>query len=1131
MVLPIKTVELPFEGGLDQKADALWLEAGASLTAQNVIKNKRGSLQHRQGLQAITAAWNTNSLQVGAGSNASGSFTAGRRLTSLRGSPVLFGQGSGVVAQQQIVATLQDGNGLNEWSATDIVPSAYLFPPELVGPGPPITGECDCAVANGLELYVCLVALGTSRYLTVFGRDAALGSPWMRPVVLGTSGTASRPQVIVTAGRYFVVVWNDGAANNILASVFDSLAPTAPQIMGPTRINLTVGDGNGYTLGQPFDVATVSGDTGNFVLLYESIVGGVAHIKVAVITGSTLALVRNAAIDASDAQWTTDVGVSLANAQLSGCAIVADAGRNEIAFSYTWNVLRMSAGIFIYATLVQKESTINLLAGGAIGPIAATNSGTVVSVSFVRSAAGKSTYQTRWSPLGGAFEQNPAGNLIMPYIASWQWSDSGAAVVPNTVQFPSITPGVTLASKDLLFNGIAYCLGYCPSSTQGTFFLFADDAWANTTGTVIAFGAANGDYFPLRLEGIIAPRLSSGLRPKGGGFATLLSLSHIVPNSYLAGGAVMQAPFAQANSPSSMQVARIAFDLSSPLDKSAAELGQNLLVAGGVASGYDGSRFFELGFPYYPVITSITMAGAAGNLSAGTYLYIAQYRWRDTRGQIHLSARSAPYSIVAASTNTATVTIGTLGFTNKRKSISGIGNSPEGPWAEAPTRGTFVEILLYRTQVNANPPVYNNIVMNGGLATTNSAAAVAVTVSEGAADTAIIGNDLLNGDGSDGTQPGNILDNECGPAFQFGIVHQNRYFGIDGKNVWPTKVFTSFAGSAFNEATAFSVDAAQPRLTGAASMDDKLVLFDLLGPFVMTGQGPDDAGQNNDWQPPQRIPSDAGCVDWRSVVTTHDGVYFMSPVGRRLLTRNLQVVPVTQVDDIDTAQPTVTAALIHPTGGRILWTQNTDDAAAPRSGLIVADDYELNAWSESIVGASLGFVSAAAANEVTSVGPPTVFSRALYLLRADGVAMRESPTSNLDKLAAGGATSFVSLLWQSPWIKADGLQGWSQWMEVRVAFQVLDPCGITVTFAYGGKSAAVDTFSYTAAQVAAMPTNLPQLNLQPTRPQESSIQVTITDTVGGGSQVTGAGIRLQGVRIDYGAEPRGGYRTPIAQQG
>jgi hypothetical protein len=443
-------------------------------------------------------------------------------------------------------------------------------------------------------------------------------------------------------------------------------------------------------------------------------------------------------------------------------------------------------------------------------------------------------------------------------------------------------------------------------------------------------------------------------------------------------------------------------------------------------------------------------------------------------------------------------------------------------------------VKLYRTQVNGS--VYTNVLANDQPIVVMTTQFTSSLVTDGASDAAILSNALLYGDGTDGTTPGNILDSLCPPALQSLIVHQNRLFGVDGNRIWPSKVYTTGEGVGFNEATAFTVDDGPGPVLALASMDDKLIIFKSDRLLFMTGLGPADNGTGNDWSPPQRIVSDVGCVDWRGIVTTPDGIYFQSPCGRRLLTRDLHVVPVPSVEDLDGANPVVTSAVIHPTLNRVVWTENTDDVTAPRSGIVLSHDYILKAWTSAAVNdsaghASLGFVSACVGNVVTSLGPPSIIKPVLHLLRADGTVMREDIAggTSLDTATAAGAAIFVPATWTSPWIKSDGLVGWSIWRMVRVALQVIDPAGLTISIAYDYNPAPVDVRTFTAAQIAARGTTLWIEEIQPTRPRAASLQITITDS-SDPSTVTGAGFLFEGVRVDYDYET-GGQRAPIAQRG
>jgi hypothetical protein len=248
------------------------------------------------------------------------------------------------------------------------------------------------------------------------------------------------------------------------------------------------------------------------------------------------------------------------------------------------------------------------------------------------------------------------------------------------------------------------------------------------------------------------------------------------------------------------------------------------------------------------------------------------------------------------------------------------------------------------------------------------------------------------------------------------------------------------------------------------------------------------------------------------------------------LTRDLQVVPVTNVESNDQTYPAVTAAVLHPTTGRVITVQNTSDLVTPRLGVLTIRDYVTDSWSTAQyndgVRVNRGFVSAVIADAQVSAGPPAVMTPLLYVLRDDGVVLREQSSGN--SLDDGG---FVQYTWRSPWIRADGLVGFSNWNRVRLFFAKLDPAQvtITITYDYPGSSLGTDNWTKTTANIFTGQTLPGLLELRPTKTRAAALQITITDNVDTGTN-TGASFSLQAVRVDYDVEP-GGYRAGSSQRG
>jgi hypothetical protein len=356
---------------------------------------------------------------------------------------------------------------------------------------------------------------------------------------------------------------------------------------------------------------------------------------------------------------------------------------------------------------------------------------------------------------------------------------------------------------------------------------------------------------------------------------------------------------------------------------------------------------------------------------------------------------------------------------------------------------------------------------------------------------------LLYTDGTNGL-PG-IMDDVCPPAAQSVVVHNNRAFFLDGQRVWPTQTFTTFEGLAAHDTIGFSVDDGPGPLTGGASMDGNLILFKADRLFTMSGIGPDDGGAASDWSQPQRIASESGCIDWRSICVTPRGVYFLSRQGMRLLTRDLQVQPVPIVEAEIVNFPTPTSAVMHPTQNRMLLT-----VASPEASEILDHDYLVDSWTTAVMqgpGAPRRITSSVVANQ--SLGSSEV--SAYYTQLIGGQVFVESTTSNLD------ASLFVPMTWESPWVHAEGIEGFARFRRVELTWQNADPHQLSVYVAYdmapfGDAPTYYLIGTVTATMMAAMTTPMCQAVFQLPRQRAQAVRFKVLDAADGTvAAVTGAG--------------------------
>ena len=1131
-----KTIELPFSEGLSQKTDALWLQPGSASVAQNLVKLKTGSLAKRLGCSGLAQVGQIP--PSGTGNAVAATLTSGKRLLSYNNALTLIGQD----AWTDAIWSFDDASA--QPLLLDRTPETYVYPPTMIAgtsPNPGAAVPCartiqtDTAVLGGYEMHVWSVGDLTSGFnasLWYELRNATTGAvviPAQLLVPTGAhSGGVDVPKLIAvttSGGPVFVLTYSSTAGDaNIYATVFNIASFNWG---AETRINAVAGDAaypTGIWSTPPYDTCASIGETGFMGLVYEQKVAGNPFIGIVRLAVSTTAVtISSSGSAAVDALWNADT-----NPPLQGFALRVDAGNNECAFVYSWTsaapLTRVDFQILTWPLASTVATPINLLSSP--GPITAAtiNAAIVIAIERLGSVSGLTqAYKVDWSPGQTTFRQGDAASAY-PFIASYVVSQVAGGAIVATNQ-PRVTWNVALASRIVLQNGVGYVVGYVPSDLQGSHFLLADDALTDiTTPNSVGF---NRGYFPMRLVGNLTPRqasVQSSTQAMMGLTTAQWSrvATHWPQNPSYQGntGTVYQTLIPKDNSPITSAPTLFPIDFASTQSYAPSQLGQNAILSGGCPSAFDGTQCFELGFPHYPVF-KLTLSGTGGT---GNFNYIAQYQWTDGAGQLHKSARSVPTATPTLANQGVVITCAIPGFSARMKAINAAGTAgSHGPQSGLPVRRNIL-VYLYRTT-------------NGGTVYFQCHAPIpvqldspTVTITDDftlSSDANLVKQPLLYGDGSDGTQPGNVLDDECPPAFQHAIVHNNRIYGIAGSDVWMSKEFTTFAGAGFNEATAFSVDDGPGPLTALASMDGNLVPFKSDRIFLMSGQGPADNGTDNDLTPPSRITSDVGCLDWRSIVASKDGVYFQSQAGRRLLTRDLQVQPVPVVEDLDAANPVVTSAIVHPSAGRILWTQNTDDVTAPRIGVLIVNDYILESWTSIPAIRNQGFVSAVVANATNG----SAVGLNYYGMTAAGKIWRE----NVVNVPAGPYTdggTFVSSVWTSPWIKSDGLTGWSQWQMIRLLLTLKDPANITVTVAYDYVSTPTQTYAQTAAQIAAqIAPGLPQvlLEIRPTNQRAAAMQISISDSTAG-TTVTGQGFLLESLRVDYGVEP-GGYRAPTSQQG
>ena len=295
------------------------------------------------------------------------------------------------------------------------------------------------------------------------------------------------------------------------------------------------------------------------------------------------------------------------------------------------------------------------------------------------------------------------------------------------------------------------------------------------------------------------------------------------------------------------------------------DMALNKHIAGGVLSLYDGLNITEHGFLIYPETLTLSSTPASGGaLSNGLYGYKAIYTWLDNQGNKHKSGESLNLSVTLSGGGSAQrviLTVPTLRLTEKSN----------------------VLIEVYRTEANGSDVWYK--VSSTIIPLLNSKTVDSVTFTDTTSDANLIFNEPIY-------TTGGILTNTAAPAARYISTFQNRIvlLGLENENLIQfSKINLDGSPVEFNDELTLKVKDEGGGITGGIELDDKLVIFKQTSIFYSSGDGPNNAGEQNDFNEPELISSDIGCIDAKSIVLTPNGIMFKSLKGIYLLTSGLQL--------------------------------------------------------------------------------------------------------------------------------------------------------------------------------------------------------------------------------------------------
>ncbi len=298
-----------------------------------------------------------------------------------------------------------------------------------------------------------------------------------------------------------------------------------------------------------------------------------------------------------------------------------------------------------------------------------------------------------------------------------------------------------------------------------------------------------------------------------------------------------------------------------------------------------------------------------------------------------------------------------------------------------------------------------------------------------------------------------------------------------------------------------------------ASFDDKLIVFTRKEVFVLYGIFPNDTGEGGQLQS-QKLPSDVGAIDWRSVIVTSEGAYFQSEKGIFLLTRSMQVVHVGDgVDYWTTNYDTCAASYVTPELDEVRFDFKQAGQSPTAQTLVLnfrvtGQDAPFGQWS------TFDYSNTEYGDRISSC----VVGSDIYSLTDAGQVLRET-----DLYTDGG--TWITYIVETANIWPFGRQGFMNCRTATILGTYKSGHGVTISVAYNGDATFTESTPYTAAQIAALSREQMSHHLQ----QQKCAGVRVKITSVQDSQTPGEELRLSGLVLEC-AQKRGSFDRTMPKE-
>jgi hypothetical protein len=534
------------------------------------------------------------------------------------------------------------------------------------------------------------------------------------------------------------------------------------------------------------------------------------------------------------------------------------------------------------------------------------------------------------------------------------------------------------------------------------------------------------------------------------------------------------------------------------------------VIGGSFFAWFAGSQTEELSFVTPPVVedkdTSLELprdeASTAGDIPDGIYSYQAHWVTSDPRGNVH---RSLPSNIVQhekEGLDVVRLAVRTCPA-SLRFPLIAVGRESVAVVHRAGADAIFKQMSTPVERTTNEPDAHNVELLDHGQ---------------------LFDPATGSGTGTPIYTTGGEVEAACPEGGQIAVVANGRLWVSDlyrrervqfSKRLTPATGTQDVLAPEFNELFGYVVPSGRP-VTGIGDLDSSVAVFTDQEVYVISGSGPDDAGNGNDFSGLVPISSDTGCLSPRSVVSCPFGVLFQGEAGIYLLDRTLQLSFVGAAVERTLQQyPNVTSAVLvsRPRTTEVRFTCNQGDDI----GKILVWQYETKQWS---------------VWDVTTAGPNTPFAGACmhqgvyHLVAYTGRVYREDATRWLDD-----GDQWITMAASTAWLQGDGQSGWQRTRSATLLQDSKDPHELTIEiYADFEDTPAQDPYTWTSAELAAFPghSKRQQPRLGIARQKGQAHRVRWYDGPADDS-VTGQGYTMAGLTFELGIK-RGTVKVARGQR-